>query len=163
MLEIREIITPDQIELTTAVIREAFSEVTQAMGLTLQNAPSNPAFTTVEKMVAMQQKMPFFGLYLDGVQVGCVAVEKASDQVYYLERLAVLPAYRHAGYGAKLVDFVMDYARQHAADKVSLGMIDKHKVLKDWYKSLGFVETGTKQFEGLPFIVCFMDKAVSAQ
>ena len=161
MPEIREITTTDQLERTTQIVREAFADVARMMDLTPRNAPSNPAFTTVEKMAAMQQKMPFFGLYLDGGQIGCVAVEQASDEVFYMERLAILPAHRHAGYGAKLVDFVMDYARQKGGKKVSLGMIDSHTVLKEWYKKLGFVQTGTKTFENLPFTVCFMDKVIS--
>jgi len=162
MLEIREITTEVQLEETIAIVRAAFAGVADDMGLTRENAPSHPAFTTLERMFAMQQRMPFFGLYLDGAQVGCAAIEKASDTVYYLERLAVLPAHRHKGYGEKLVGFVMDYARERGGKKVSLGMINSHKILKDWYKSLGVVETGTKQFENLPFTVCFMDKEVSA-
>jgi len=162
VLEIREITTSDQIEVTTAIVLSAFAEVAQTMALTIENAPSHPAFTTLERMSAMQQKMPFFGLYLDEAEIGCVAIERSGDTVYYLERLAVLPAYRHAGYGRMLVDFVLDYVKERGGKKVSLGMINNHVILKDWYRSLGFVETGTKQFANLPFIVCFMDKAVSA-
>jgi ribosomal protein S18 acetylase RimI-like enzyme len=161
MLEIKEISTKAQLEQTTVIVQSAFAGIAQAMDLTQQNAPSHPAFTTLEKMSAMQQKMPFFGLYLDGDQIGCVAIEKAGDTIYYMERLAVLPAHRHAGCGALLVGFVLDYARERRGKKVSLGMINSHTVLKDWYKSLGFVETGTKQFEGLPFVVCFLEKEVS--
>lgn len=162
MLEIKEITTASQMGETTAIVRAAFAGVAQDMGFTEQNAPTHPAFTTVEKMLAMQQKMTFFGLYLDDVQIGCVAIEKADDTIYYMERLAVTPACRHKGYGAKLVNFVMDYVKRKGGATVSLGMINRHNVLKDWYKSLGFIETGTKQFESLPFVVCFMDKAVSA-
>jgi len=42
-------------------------------------------------------------------------------------------------------------------------MIDGHTVLKEWYKSLGFVQTATKKFERLPFLVCFMEYDLSAQ
>jgi GNAT superfamily N-acetyltransferase len=162
MLEIKEITTPAQLEETTAIVRAAFDTVAKEMGLTLENAPSHPAFTTMERMSAIQLRMPFFGLYLDGLQVGCAAVEKASDSVFYLERLAVLPVHWHKGYGKWLIDFVMGYAKERGGKKVSLGMINSYIILKDWYKSLGFVETGTKQFEGLPFVVCFMDKEISA-
>ena len=143
-------------------MRETFAEVAQILGLTRQNAPSTPAFTTLERMAAMQQKMPFFGLYLDGIQIGCVAVEQAGGEIFYIERLAVLSADRHVGYGTKLVNFVFDYARERGGKKESLGMVDSHTVLKNWCRKQGFVETGTKQFEGLPFVVCFMDKEISA-
>jgi diamine N-acetyltransferase len=162
MLEIHEIVTQTQLERTTTVVREAFAEVAKEMGLTALSAPTHPPFTTAEKMAAMREKMLFFGLYLDDVLVGCVAVEKAGEEVYYLERLAVLPAFRHIGYGMKLVEFVLDYVKGQGGKRVSLGMINSLTALKGWYRSLGFIERGTKQFETLPFTVCFMDRDISA-
>jgi hypothetical protein len=38
------------------------------------------------------------------------------------------------------------------------GKSDSHTKLKKWYSSQGFIETGTKDFEHLPFRVCFMNK-----
>ena len=32
--------------------------------------------------------------------------------------------------------------------------------LKKWYLSQGFIETGSKDFEHLPFRVCFMNKQI---
>lgn len=43
---------------------------------------------------------------------------------------------------------------------VSIALIDSHKVLKNWYLNQGFSETGTKDFERLPFRVCFMNKHI---
>jgi len=40
-------------------------------------------------------------------------------------------------------------------------MINESTILKNWYKKLGFRETGTKNFEHLPFTVCFMDMNLS--
>jgi hypothetical protein len=59
------------------------------------------------------------------------------------------------------VEFVVSYVEKQGGQKVSLGMIDESAVLKEWYKTLGFVETGTKNFEHLPFTVCFMDLNLS--
>ena len=43
-------------------------------------------------------------------------------------------------------------------------MNDKNIVVASVAKqSLGFVQTGTKKFERLPFLICFMEKAVSAE
>ena len=33
-------------------------------------------------------------------------------------------------------------------------------LLKNWYMSYGFRETGTKAFPHLPFTVCFMEKEI---
>ncbi|MFA5079696.1 MAG: GNAT family N-acetyltransferase [Dehalococcoidia bacterium] len=163
MVEIKEIVTDDQITESVEVIREAFGTVVREFNLTRENAPSHPFFSTREQLVELNRKAAFFGFYLDGIQIGFVAVEKAEGGVYYLARLAVKPQYRHRGYGRKLTEFVIDYVRSRGGVKVALGMIDSQTVLKDWYKSLGFVQTGTRQFEHLPFVVCFMEKAVSAK
>ena len=99
-----------------------------------------------------------FGLYVDGIQAGFVAAEKTGDgEIYYMDKLAILPGQRHKGYGAQLVNCVIDYVGRQGGKIVSLGMINSLTVLKEWYRSLGFRETGTKQFEHLPFLVCFMD------
>jgi ribosomal protein S18 acetylase RimI-like enzyme len=101
-----------------------------------------------------------YGAYRDNACVGFVAVEKANDDVFYMERLAVLPEYRHNGYGRELIGFVTDYVGNNGGKKVSIGIINENRRLKDWYISCGFVETGTRKFEHLPFEVCFMERAV---
>jgi GNAT superfamily N-acetyltransferase len=157
-------ITREDLPRSLAVIRSSFNTVAVAMDLTPANCPGHTAFTTIEKLLDLFGKAACFGLYVDGVQIGFVAAEKVGDgELYYLDKLAVLPDKRHKGYGAQLVMCVLDYAASHGAKTVSLGMIDSHTVLKDWYRSLGFQEKGTKKFEHLPFTVCFMDLDLSAQ
>jgi len=36
-----------------------------------------------------------------------VAIEKISEDVYSMEKLAVLPEYRKNGYGTRLINFVV--------------------------------------------------------
>jgi len=163
MVEIREISTEDQIAQSVEVIREAFGTVAREFNLTIENAPTHPFFSTREQLHELHKKAAFFGLYHDGVQAGFVVIEKAEGGTYYLGRLAVKPQFRHQGYGRKLTEFVLDYVKDRGGIKVALGMIDNQTILKDWYKSLGFIQTGAKQFEHLPFVVCFMEKAVSAE
>ncbi|MFA5064783.1 MAG: GNAT family N-acetyltransferase [Dehalococcoidia bacterium] len=161
MVEIREISTDNQIAESVEVIREAFGTVASEFNLTRENAPTHPFFSTKEQLLELHKKATFFGLYLDGVQAGFVAIERAEGGTYYLGRLAVKPQFRHGGYGRKLTEFVLDYVKNRGGITVALGMIDNQTALKDWYKSLGFIQTAVKQFEHLPFIVCFMEKAVS--
>ena len=101
-----------------------------------------------------------FGLHCDGVQVGFVAVEKATDDLYYVGRLAVLPSHRHRGLGRKLMDTACDCVSSNRGTTVSIGIIDKHAVLKKWYADYGFTETATRRFEHLPFTVCFMEREI---
>jgi GNAT superfamily N-acetyltransferase len=163
MVEIREITDEAELEQSISVIREAFRTVAQEFNLTQESAPTHPFFSTREQLIELHKKAAFFGLYVDKTQAGFVAVEKAEDGTFFLGRLAVIPQFRHHGYGTMIVRFVLDYVKKQGGARVGLGMIDGHTILKEWYKSLGFVQTGTKKFERLPFVVCFMEKAVSAE
>jgi diamine N-acetyltransferase len=161
-LEIREIKTEDTIRASAPIIQNAFMTVAEQFNLTRENCPSNPAFVTIEQLQDLHKKgIKFFGLFSGEKQVGFIALEKASDDIYYIEKLSVPPDCRHKGYGAGLVRFALHVARGSGGTKVSLGMIDEHTVLKDWYKKLGFHEAGKQKFEHLPFTVCFMDKEAS--
>ncbi len=163
MVEIKEIAGEEELEQSISIIREAFRTVAQEFNLTQESAPTHPFFSTREQLIELRKKAAFFGLYAKETQAGFVAVEKAEGGTFFLGRLAVIPTLRHHGYGTMLVSFVLDYVKKQGGVKVALGMIDSHTVLKDWYKSFGFIETGTKQFDHLPFVVCFMEKVVSAE
>jgi ribosomal protein S18 acetylase RimI-like enzyme len=102
----------------------------------------------------------FFGLFCGDVQIGCVALEKAKDHIFYMERLAVVPEHRHKGYGKELTDFVFKYTGSQGGKKVSIGIINENIELKDWYTKYGFTETSIRKYDHLPFTVCFMEKRI---
>jgi ribosomal protein S18 acetylase RimI-like enzyme len=101
-----------------------------------------------------------FGLFEDEKFFGFVAIENKDNGIYEMEKLAVIPEYRHKGYGYMLISFVWDYIRKRGGNKITIGIIDENKMLKKWYNNNGFVETGTKLFPQLPFTVCFMEKLI---
>lgn len=95
------------------------------------------------------------------MQVGFVAVERVNENLYYMEKLAVFPAYRYKGYGGELVKFVCNHVRHNKGKELSIGIINEHEVLKTWYKVNGFIETAVKKFEHQPFTVYLMEKAIT--
>ena len=140
------------------VIRNSFRTVAKEFNLTRENCPTHPSFITVRQLTELKEKrVNLFGGIIRETQVGFVALEKAEEALYYMEKLAVLPDYRHHGYGQKLVEFAVEYARNHNGKKISIGTIDEHTILKDWYKTLGFKEVSTRKFNHLPFTVCYME------
>lgn len=161
MAGIKEISGRRGLENSVGVIRDSFKTVALEFGLNKDNCPTHPSLITLDKLLQLKEKAKLFGLFLNDEQVGFVAVEKSDNGVYYLDKLAVLPKCRHQGYGVQLVEFVVSYVKKQGGQKISLGMINESKVLKNWYKKLGFKEVGTKNFEHLPFAVCFMDKGLS--
>jgi ribosomal protein S18 acetylase RimI-like enzyme len=143
------------------VVRDSFITVAREFNITRENAPTNPAFAGADSLNKMKEKgLKLFGLYEGSACIGFVAIERANDGVFYMERLAVLPQYRHKGYGTILMDFVTEQVKKCGGKKISIGIINDNKVLKNWYNKYGFVETGLKSFQHLPFTVCFMEKEV---
>lgn len=141
------------------VIRNSFRTVALEFGLTIENCPTHPSFVTIQQLQELKEKgLKLFGLFLGDVQIGFVAIEQANSTLYYMEKLAVLPEYRYYGYGVQLVNFVLDFVRNRGGQKLSIGIINEHKILKDWYKKLGFMEISTTKFLHLPFTVCFMER-----
>ncbi len=165
-MTIAEVLEESLLAACVPVIRAAFQTVADDFGLTEQNAPTNPAFMTVDRLREARGRGVRMFAALDGAggaPVGFVALERSRRPgVLYLERLAVLPALRHRGVGRALMDHCFAEARSAGAERISIGIVDEHEVLKRWYLAYGFGETGTKRFEHLPFTVCYMEKAVGA-
>ena len=107
-------------------------------------------FITVDMFEALKQ-------ISDEKQIGMYVLEDGDKNFYYVEKLSVLPEYRHRGYGDYMMKHAIEYSKEKKADGVSVALIDEQKILKDWYIKLGFYETIKKNFDNLPFTVCFME------
>jgi N-acetylglutamate synthase-like GNAT family acetyltransferase len=139
------------------IIRKAFYDVAVRFGLTEGNCPKHPSNCKVSWIKeALEMGARYFLLDSEGVSCGCVALEPASPEVCYLERLGVLAAQRRRGYGRGLVDRVLYEAKVIGSHRVDIGIIADHVELKDWYRRMGFVGQKTATFAHLPFEVLFM-------
>jgi AhpD family alkylhydroperoxidase len=158
---IREISSEEELIQSVQIIREAFATVAEDFNLNETNCPTNPAFTSIEKLREMKAKgLILYGLFINNHQTGFVAIEKADQSLFYMERLAVLPKFRHAGLGKKLIDFVFEYVKKERGAKLSIGIINENIILKKWYQEYGFSETALKKYPHLPFTVCIMEKNI---
>ncbi|MCP4764043.1 MAG: GNAT family N-acetyltransferase [archaeon] len=169
---IKEIRDKKDLEKSVQIIRKSFLTVALQFNLTEKNAPSNPAYITFERLEQMKnENIKLFGLFHyeenekkreieEKKQIGFLAIEKADDSLYYLEKVAVLPEFRHRGYGKKILDFASDYVKKENGLKISVGMINENIILKNWYIKHSFVESSVKKFEHLPFTVCFLEKEI---
>jgi GNAT superfamily N-acetyltransferase len=159
---IHEISSDKQILDSLEIIKSSFKTVADEFGLTHDNCPTHPSFITYEKLSEIKNKgVHLFGLFIDpSIQIGVVAVERGNEDVFYIEKLAVLPQYRRRGYGKSLMKNSIDYIRKNKGRIISIGIINEHPVLKDWYKKIGFKETITKHFDHLPFTVCFLEMKI---
>ncbi len=149
--------TKADIHVLVEIIQDSFLDVAERFGLTPQNSPTHPSNCRPEWLLReMDRGVTFYMLENDGQPVGCVALEKISDEVCYLERLAVLPQERRKGFGEALVKHVLSKARLLDVYRVGIGIIAEHKELQNWYEKLGFEEVESKRFPQLIFQVTLM-------
>lgn len=143
------------------VLNVSHGTVATQFGFTRETNPSNNAFID-EPTLRMQLNagIRLYGMMVDDVLVGCIAVEESTKEAetFYIEKVSVLPEYRNQGYGVALMNFATELIQQAGGRFISIALIDSHPVLKKWYLSQGFIQTGTKSYEHLPFDVCFMRK-----
>ena len=145
------------IPLLVDLMRGSFRDVAERFSLTPENCPKHPSNCTdewVERDFA--RGVIYYILEDGGTLAGCVALEKASDSLCYLERLAVLPDHRREGHGKALVEHVFSQAKELGAGQISIGIIANNTPLMQWYQKIGFAESETRRYEHLPFLVMFM-------
>ena len=149
--------------LLCGLIRESFRDVAVRFKLTPENCPTHPSNCRKDWITKDFAKGTiYYLLEHSGLSVGCVAIEKATNDLCYLKRLAVLPGERRKGFGNQLVNHALNTASQWGAKSISIGVIAKQTDLKQWYQKIGFREGETKKFSQLPFSVCFMTYALKA-
>lgn len=159
---IREAARDDVVAITN-LIRAAFVDVAERFQLTPENCPKHPSNCDPEWIeTAIAKGVTFYVLEDGDTLLGCVALEQPEKPgVGYLERLAVLPQYRHQGLGKRLVAHVESEAQKRGLQRVEIGIIAEQDDLRNWYEQVGFKVTGEKEFAHLPFRVAFMSKNLS--
>ena len=152
---------PAEFSLAAELIRKSFSTVAEQFGLTMQNCPTHTSFVVTAQWLQNQYDWGWFmyGLYEDNQIVGYISISKSreTDGAYEPHNLAVLPEYRHKGYGGQLLDLCKAKAKELGASTLHIGIIEENTVLKNWYAANGFIHTGTKRFPLFPFTVGFME------
>jgi len=140
------------------------SHGTKEFGFTRETNPTNNAFIDASTLKNQLNKgIDLFALSVNSQLIGCIAIEKSKSTLdtFYIEKVSVVPEYRNQGYGVQLMDFALTKIKESGGKNASIALIDSFTKLKNWYRSQGFIETGTKDFEQLPFRVCFMNKQLS--
>ena len=143
------------------LLNAAFMTVADEFGLTKENCATNAAFITTEELQCnLNELREFYRLDVDESPAGFIAIEKSAKEpgTFYIEKVAVHPQYRHLGLGRQMMAFAENRIKELGGERVSIGLIDANTRLKTWYQSLGYTETGTRDFVHLPFRVCFMEK-----
>ena len=151
-------LTAERLPEYADVIRKSFATVAKDFGWTRENCPGHTSFIADERLESKLKSGYYpFGFCIGDKIIGFASLTDMSGGVFELNDVSVLPKYRHYGYGKKLLDFCKARVRELGGDKITIGIVEENTVLKEWYAANGFVHTGTRIFEHLPFTVGFME------
>ena len=143
------------------LIKESFSTVANEFGFTVENAPRFTAFSTTEDRLMWHlngEHRPMYAFYEQDAIVGYYSLLLQDNNECELNNLCVSPAYRHKGIGEELLKNAFNVAKELGCVKMNIGIVEENKVLKEWYKSFGFVHIGTQKFDFFPFTCGYMEK-----
>jgi ribosomal protein S18 acetylase RimI-like enzyme len=135
---------------------------TQYPELDINEFTSEHNYDDVNKKFPGEHVPPYGRLFLalSGDQVGgCIALGKLSNTVCEMRTLYVRPAFRGMGIGKKLVDTLLDEAREIGYSHMrldTLGFMDSAPRL---YRSLGFqsIEPYRNVSDSLKQYICFLE------
>ena len=155
---IREV-EESELENCAEIIRKSFATVAAEFNLTQENCPTNGAFLTFDRLLSERQSGKLqYGLLINDNLAGFVCLNKTKENhIYSLEKLAVLPEFRHNGGGLALLNFAEEKVKSFGGEKITIGIIEENIILKEWYLRNGFIHTGATVIPSLPFTVGFME------
>ena len=140
------------------VIHQSFKTVAEQFGLTKENCPKHTSFIPIYVLeTQMNWGWHMFALCNGEKIIGYMSLSKEDDATFELHNLAVLPELRHNGYGKMLLDYAKDKVVSLGGSKIKLGIVEESTVLKKWYIQNGFIHTGTKKFDHLPFTSGYLE------
>lgn len=148
----------DELSRCLEVIHQSFATVADVFGFTPENCPTHTSFIPLSYLEAqMDRGWHMYALYAGRTIIGYMSLSKEDDGAFELHNLAVLPEYRHGGFGKRLIDYAKDVVKSLGGKAIMIGIIEESTVLKNWYMANGFVPTGTRIVERLPFTVGYLE------
>ncbi|MDR0301512.1 MAG: GNAT family N-acetyltransferase [Treponema sp.] len=155
----KNIIEINDSKIITEILNRAFMTVAKQYNFTKENAPTFPAFINSDRIDAsLNNGLKMYGYKTNNQIIGCVGYSYYKDQIYFIERLATLPEYRHSGIGKSLMEYAEDRIKDIGGKIAEIHVVDKNATLREWYKKLYYVEMRIEEIKTLPFNSCVMNK-----
>ena len=87
-----------------------------------------------------------YALYTGKKMIGYMSLSKEEEDSYELHNLAILPEYRHNGFGRQMVEFAKEKVKSFGGKKMKIGIIEESTVFgklvhskwicTNWYKEI---------------------------
>lgn len=148
----------EQLPACLDIIHRSFRTVADEFGLTQENCPKHTSFIPICFLeTQMKWGWHMFGLFQENKIIGYMSLSKESDTAFELHNLAILPQYRHKGFGAMMLDYAKEAVKKLGGCTIKIGIIEESTVLKNWYEANGFVHTRSQKFDHLPFTSGYLE------
>src|SRR5580698_8422482 len=72
---------------------------------------------------------------------GCVSLQQASPEKWYLGSLTVLPSLQNSGFGRELLTAAEQYAATNGARTIEMTVVHVREALISWYERRGYRRT----------------------
>lgn len=156
---IKQVEEKQELQICLNIIHKSFETVAKEFHLTTENCPGHTSFMPIERLEnQLSEKRSMFLYVKDNEYVGYFSLNQNNETSFELNNLAVLPDYRHLGIGEEMVQFAKQFVSEtYGGNQLTIGIIEDSIILREWYQRLGFVHTGTRRFEHLPFTVGYME------
>lgn len=155
-------VADDELPACLEVIHRSFATVAGEFGITRENFPRFTGFMPLSFLQTQARwGWHMLGLSDGGRLVGYISLSDEGGGVFELHNLAVLPEYRHCGYGKALLDKCKETARELTSGGlttiIKIGIIEENTRLAGWYAAHGFIHTGNRKFSNQPTTAGFME------
>lgn len=92
---------------------------------------------------------------IDDEIAGCIALKPIEEGNCEMKRLYVKPEFRKTGLGRKLIDEVLEFAKNSGYEKIKLDTLKKLKAAINLYQQYGFIETKPYVYNPLSDVLYF--------
>lgn len=149
---------PEDFALMARIIRSAFGPLAVRFGFDREVLPNYAAFESTAHLRehVRERQITMFVLEVDGRAVacgGCSPDREVADKGW-VNRVAVRPKWQSRGIGRAMVSFLHDELRRRGFRRVRLGCLPH---LEGFYASFGYQVVETRQLEGWPQVLLFME------
>jgi ribosomal protein S18 acetylase RimI-like enzyme len=101
-----------------------------------------------------------FAYVESGKVIGSIGIKEIENNIFKIERLAVLPDQRHNKIGQTLMNYAIDRIKENMGKAAKVEIVYENKQLLKWYEKQGFQVISIDTYEKLPFQVGVLIKEV---
>ncbi|MBU5360300.1 GNAT family N-acetyltransferase [Enterococcus raffinosus] len=147
----------NDLEAAARVIRDSFATVAKEFNLTIDNCPTNGAFTQTKHLrMDLEKNNRLYGVYLEKEMIGFFELVYQKEAQVTLEKVAIISSERGNQYGKYILDKAREIAGNEHIKQIDIGIIKANTRLREWYQKHGYQIVRSQNSTHLPFEVLYM-------